>query len=55
MRKLYTHLLSFPLLLVDPATFCPSYKNGIKTYNFRIKSGMCKRSINRCNTTNYFL
>jgi hypothetical protein len=45
MRKLYKNSLLFPRLLQDRVPVFPSYENGIKTFNFRIKSGICKRSI----------
>ena len=43
-------MLSFPLILLDLVPFCTSkgnnsYKISIKRNHFRIKSGMCKRSI----------
>jgi len=51
MRKLNSNSLSFLLLLLDWVTVLAvvreitHIKKGRKTYNFRMKSGMCKRSI----------
>jgi hypothetical protein len=42
MWKLYWNLLSFPLLLLEWEI------THMKMYNFRIKPGMCKRSVVLC-------
>lgn len=50
MRKQYSSLLFCKLLLLNHVPFCQSYGiylvlKGLQTYNFGIKSGMCKSSI----------
>jgi len=48
MRKLYSNSFSFPLLLLDWVPIFPSegkllLEKGVKTYNFRIKTGQEKK------------
>ena len=45
VRKFYSDLLYFPVLLLDQVPFFPP--KGKNSYNLTIKPGMCKRSIYR--------